>query len=104
MRIRLICWVSGLLVLCSLPATASAGWSVQRTPDPKGAKTSTLSSVSCARSNACTAVGVTGRGPLAERWNGTSWKIQDVLKLSDRANGSGPYAAGGRALVERWQR
>jgi hypothetical protein len=31
--------------------------------------------VSCASATACAAVGFTGVGPLAERWNGTRWSV-----------------------------
>lgn len=56
-------------------------WAIQRTPNPTGARSSLLFGVSCAVRRACTAVGsVTNRAgvtvPLAERWNGKSWKIQ----------------------------
>ena len=32
--------------------------------------------MSCTSASACTAVGSSGAGPLAERWNGTRWTIQ----------------------------
>jgi hypothetical protein len=62
-------------------------WSIQRTPNPTGAKGSYLTGVSCASTTACTAVGYFGAAnievpqspglrPVAERWNGTSWSIQ----------------------------
>ncbi len=58
-----------------------ASWSIQRTRNPGGAKHSEFVGVSCASTNACTAVGFsTNRAyapvTLAERWNGTSWTIQ----------------------------
>ncbi len=56
-------------------------WSIQPTPNPSGAAVSALSGVSCTTASACIAVGVstTGSGvrvTLAERWNGTTWRIQ----------------------------
>jgi hypothetical protein len=60
-----------------------ATWSVQPTPNPAGAATSWLLSVSCTSPTACTAVGGysnniyhSSGGTLAERWNGVSWTIQ----------------------------
>ncbi len=55
-------------------------WAIQSTPGT-GAEASFLLGVSCTSSTACTAVGYhTGSSepavPLAERWNGTEWKIQ----------------------------
>jgi hypothetical protein len=56
-------------------------WSVQSTPNPTGAKASSLKAVSCTATTACTAVGVYTNSSgtevtLAERWNGTEWAIQ----------------------------
>lgn len=56
-------------------------WKVQTTPDPSGAEESYLQGVSCTSSTFCTATGgyVNSEGKLlslAERWNGTEWKIQ----------------------------
>jgi hypothetical protein len=60
-------------------------WTVQSTPNPRGAASSVLNSVSCPSGSACTAVGqfVAGSGAqltLAERWNGRSWRIQPTPK------------------------
>src|SRR5215469_11290649 len=57
------------------------GWAIQATPSPRAARLSALFSVSCSSPSACTAVGqaVSDQGasaPLAERWNGTRWRIQ----------------------------
>jgi len=56
-------------------------WTVQPTPNPRGAASSALNGVSCPSGSACTGVGqfVTGSGArltLAERWNGSRWHIQ----------------------------
>jgi hypothetical protein len=56
-------------------------WAVEATPDPAGYQGSGFSAVSCADVTQCVAVGssVTGTGgatPLAERWSGSSWRIQ----------------------------
>jgi hypothetical protein len=63
-------------------------WAIQSTPNPEGAKGSSLSGVSCTSSTACTAIGSyyskfrEGLFPeyvtLAERWNGTVWTIQST--------------------------
>jgi hypothetical protein len=57
-------------------------WSVQEPPSPTGAKSSALNGVSCTSATACTAVGVFENSsekyvPLAERWNGTAWSVQE---------------------------
>lgn len=59
-------------------------WIVQSTPDPSEATHSYLEAVSCTSSTECTATGwyekSSGkRYTLAERWNGTEWKIQATL-------------------------
>jgi hypothetical protein len=56
-------------------------WTVQSTPNPRGAAASALNGVSCSSGSACTGVGqfVTTSGAqrtLAERWNGSNWRIQ----------------------------
>jgi hypothetical protein len=56
-------------------------WAIQTTPNPPGARTSSLLGVACVSADACTAVGdyVNGDGTqvtLAERWNGRRWAIQ----------------------------
>jgi hypothetical protein len=56
-------------------------WAVQKTSNPAGAAVSTLAGVACATRSSCMAVGywVTRSGtlmPLAERWNGTQWRLE----------------------------
>jgi hypothetical protein len=55
-------------------------WAVRKAGSPKGGKDGSLAGVSCAAAAACTAVGGYVHGsrvvPLAERWNGTSWRVQ----------------------------
>jgi hypothetical protein len=56
-------------------------WSLRVIHPPKGAIFGTVDAVSCSSPDACTAVGLYGNGsgynlPLAERWNGTSWRRQ----------------------------
>jgi hypothetical protein len=63
-------------------------WTIQSTPNKVDGDGSTnaLSAVSCASASVCTAVGywqqychpVECQGGLAERWNGTTWKIQHI--------------------------
>jgi hypothetical protein len=57
-------------------------WSLQSPPSPTGATGSILFGMSCTSATACTAVGVFGNSsgknvPLAERWNGTTWSVQE---------------------------
>ena len=58
-------------------------WTVQSTPNPPGTQGDFLSSVSCTSLSACTGTGIACPFPvcnthqtLAERWNGTRWRIQ----------------------------
>jgi hypothetical protein len=55
-------------------------WTLQGTPNPSGGSNPALTSVSCVPSGVCTAVGQyttsDGEAVLAERWNGTTWRIQ----------------------------
>src|SRR5204862_347064 len=53
-----------------------SSWSVQPTPNPMGGSNSELVGVSCTSSSACTAVGNSSSGTLAEVWDGSSWSIQ----------------------------
>jgi hypothetical protein len=67
--------------LARAQAAGAASWSIQRTPTAPGATEGAFSGVSCPSPTACTAVGhftdALGFGDtLAERWNGTSWRIQ----------------------------
>jgi hypothetical protein len=99
-------------------------WKIQPTPNPAGAAYTALSGVSCKAANACTAVGSYRNSAdkavtLAERWNGTSWKIQPTPNPAGSGialNGvsctaasvctavGGYYNAAGKArtLAERW--
>ena len=70
----------------SQPRTAAGSvWKVEPTPNPAGASINELSAVSCTSGRACTAVGshaVSLSSPsftLAERWNGTKWRIQPTV-------------------------
>ena len=56
-------------------------WTIQTTPTPSGATSSSLAAVSCTSSSACTAVGsyIDGTGTtlsFAEAWDGTNWTVQ----------------------------
>jgi len=58
-------------------------WAIQHPPNPphpnlSGAATATLNAVSCPSATTCVAVGRSDTGALAERWNGTTWAIQDL--------------------------
>lgn len=60
-------------------------WAVQPAPHPLGTDFSNLPSISCISATRCIAVGETsdnggdtGNGAIAERWNGTSWRLINV--------------------------
>jgi hypothetical protein len=64
---------------------SSSAWSIQKTPNPKGATSSSLLGVACPSASACIAVGTyasSSKVPvtLAEAWNGTTWSIQKTPK------------------------
>lgn len=70
----------------SQAGTATGGvWKVEPTPNPAGAAINELSAVSCTSGHACTAVGSHAASlssrtfTLAERWNGTRWRIQHTI-------------------------
>ena len=73
-------------------------WSVQSAPSPVGNPSytpdyPTFSGVSCSSTSACTAVGPfsTNDGPemaLAERWNGSSWALQNTANGTGTAGGA----------------
>jgi hypothetical protein len=68
-------------------------WTVQTTPNPKGATDSALGSVSCSSATACMAVGqfddsAGARMMLAEGWNGTSWTVQTTPNPKGATNSS----------------
>jgi hypothetical protein len=54
-------------------------WTLESTPEPAGTSSSSFSSVSCAGTGTCTAVGEyasgTGDLTLAETWDGTTWSL-----------------------------
>lgn len=57
-------------------------WSLQAVPSPAGSTGAQLRGVSCTSSSACTAVGAYKTSgallTLAERWNGTGWRVQST--------------------------
>src|SRR5439155_11602795 len=60
-----------------------SSWSIQATPNPTGAKQSTLFGVACTSATQCIAVGnyINSAGAwftLAESWNGSAWSIQST--------------------------
>jgi len=92
-------------------------WKLHAVPTPTGGTQAVLGAVSCTSAKACTAVGQYNRGgktvPLAERWNGSSWKPQHAVARgfsSDFAGVSCAAAnactavgnAGSKAVVEYW--
>lgn len=66
-----------------------SAWSLQTVPEPAASEEASLSGVSCASANSCTAVGnyrrIAGSDRyaeiLGERWNGTSWSVLEMLGL-----------------------
>ena len=77
---------AALAAAATLGAAQVAGatglsWKIQPTPNPSGATFSYLNGVSCTAATACIAVGYSRNSTgtdlaLAERWNGSSWRIQ----------------------------
>lgn len=60
-----------------------SAWTQVKPPVPAGATTSQLEAVACSATTACTAIGQSARATaaprvLAERWNGSAWKVQPV--------------------------
>ena len=121
-----VCTAVGLHVRKSgLGVTLAEGrsggtWTVESTPNPRGAAASALNGVSCPSGSACTAVGQFAAGSgaqrtLAERWNGHSWRIQPTpnpagspssrlfavaCPAADACTAVG--TANSKVLVERW--
>ena len=91
-------------------------WAIQRTPPPADAAGINISGVSCASSDACTAVGqqVGPGGLFADRWNGASWAIQSPPNPAGTSNSdntlwgvsctsrSACTAVGSGAYAEQW--
>lgn len=73
---------------------AGSAWRVEPTPNPVGATINELSAVSCTSGRACTAVGSRSASlssptfTLAERWNGTRWRIQHTILPPGAASGT----------------
>jgi hypothetical protein len=68
-----------------------ARWRIQATPSPSGATASELLAVSCSAPGACTAVGAYAgtsgaSSTLAERWDGTRWRVQATPNPAGAAN------------------
>jgi hypothetical protein len=66
-----------------------SAWSIETTPDPAGADGARLYGVACPTAKVCDGVGSYALQtapsvllPLAERWNGTSWKITAIPPLT----------------------
>jgi hypothetical protein len=88
-------------------------WRIQPTPNPSGAISSSLASVSCAGRRACIAVGIystpsSAATDLAERWNGTKWVVQTMPSSNGGASSvscSAPNACtavDGTTSADRW--
>lgn len=101
------------LAACALAsaAVASAGaasaphWSIQATPNPAGPLDSELFGVSCTSASACMAVGYAEQGAvrslLAERFDGTRWRLAAVPAPADAVTAGfvGVSCVGPRACV-----
>jgi hypothetical protein len=87
-----------------------SGWTLQTIPEPAGASTGALLSVSCPTSTDCTAVGNADPSePLVENWNGTAWTVQTTSGTGTLTGVSCPtthlcWAVGGNGsiLAEEW--
>ena len=70
-------------------------WSVRAIPAPSGATDTRLFGISCSSASACIAVGRYVKGglelPLAERWNGTRWRVRAAASPAG-AKGSDLFA------------
>jgi hypothetical protein len=95
------------------PSAASAAWTALPTPNAQGANVNILRAVDCTSADSCIAVGVADGRPLAERWDGTSWRIlptPDLPALGALNGVSCPWpsfcfavgASGSEPLVEVW--
>ncbi len=113
----------GLGIAATAVAAGGSGWSVQRTPSPKGG---VLSAVSCSSGHECIAVGSSGWYKLGtaglrvavEHWDGHRWSIQPapnpktggaLLAGVSCASSAACVAVGqgirhhrARPLIERW--
>jgi hypothetical protein len=69
-------------------------WSIQTLPAPPSSEGAALQGVSCASATACTATGsytstsTFRSAPLAEQWNGSTWKLQTTPQPAAATNGS----------------
>jgi hypothetical protein len=72
-----------------------SAWKQAKPPAPAGASViAALVTVACSSTRACTAIGEYTKGAaaprlLAERWNGSAWKIQKIQPLPAPTPGSG---------------
>jgi hypothetical protein len=114
--LRLVWLATAALVLA--PSAASAAWTELPTPGQPGANQSSLQAVDCTSANSCVAVGqwfsgppIGGAGgPLAERWDGTSWQILPAPPEGELRDVSCPWptfcfgvgSTGTGILVEVW--
>ena len=83
-------------------------WKIQSTPAPAGALNTVLSSVSCTASTECTAVGYYENSAgvvagLAERWNGSEWKIQSLPGPSGAKESYPPLSPAPRPRHAPWR-
>jgi len=93
-------------------------WTVVASPNPAGAKSSSLSGIACPAASSCYAVGTytaqnKQQRTLAERWNGTKWAIVSspspsghpaLLSVACRSASTctAVGTAGKSTLIERW--
>jgi len=93
-----------------------ASWALKTPPNPAGTTFATFTGVSCSAATACTGAGgfsttpgdSFARAPFAERWNGTSWKLQTTTNPSsegftgDACPAATSCAAVGSSFAESW--
>ncbi len=83
--------VVGLLLCAGTAAAAGPTWTLQSASNPGGARGSSMYGVSCTSASACTGVGTyrdsaDRKMTLAERWDGTSWTVQQTPNLTRAGN------------------
>ncbi|HEX5375595.1 MAG TPA: S8 family serine peptidase [Solirubrobacterales bacterium] len=85
---------SGVLMLAE--HWNGSSWSEASTPSPKNATAGFLAGIGCSSTSACTAVGyavISGvRKPVAERWNGSTWAVEESVPVPAGATSSELYA------------
>src|SRR5258708_6846942 len=74
-------YASGSTIVTLAERWTGGGWTIQPTPNPGGAASSSLHGVACPSATSCIAVGASEIGSyntqaFAERWDGSLWTLQ----------------------------